>query len=249
MSFRKQRRSLASLLLIFVVLASSSLSFAGKKKDSSPTEQVIDSGSFGIFVKGKRVATEKFEITQTPTMSVAKAELKLDQDNSSQKTELQLSTNGNLIRYEWNENGKGQAIVEPKDEFLVEHVTLTQPQKTAEQPFILPPSTLVLDDGFFSQREILLWRYLATQCQPKKGEQGCTLPEQQYGVIVPRQQTSMQIGVAYKGTQKVNVKGTDLSLQRFELHTDSYDWTVWIDASYKIQKIAVDGEDTEIYRD
>jgi hypothetical protein len=249
MKLRNPFRRPASLLLILIIVSSSSLMYAGKKKEAAVTSQIIDSGTFGIFIKGKRVASEKFEISQSSQMSVAKAELKLEQDSSSQKAELQLTPGGNLVRYEWTENGKGQAIVEPKDEFLVEHVTLTQTQKTAEQPFILPPSTLVLDDGFFSQRELLLWRYLATQCQPKKGEQGCTLPPQQYGVIVPRQQTSMQITVTYKGSQKLNVKGIDLTTQRFELHTEGYDWTVWIDASYKIQKITIDSDETEIYRD
>jgi hypothetical protein len=232
-------------LLLFTPL----FAFAGKKTKTESAGNVVDAGTFGVFVKGKRVASEKFEIQQTPEMSVAKAELKLSDGGGSQTAELHLAPNGNLIRYEWNESGKGEAIVEPKDEFLVEHVTLSDTQKKAEQPFILPASTLILDDGFFSQRELLLWRYLASQCKPKPGEPGCSLASQNYGVIVPRQQTSMQITVEYKGSQKVSIRGTDLELQRFELHTEGYDWTVWIDASYKIQKIVIDAENTEIYRD
>jgi len=239
-----RHRSL-SLVLLFVVLAS--LLAPAAKKTAPGT--VIDSGTFGVYVKGKRVAQEKFEIVQSPDMSVAKAELRVEESKNAQTAELQMAPNGNLIRYQWSENGKGQAVVEPKDEFLVEHVTLTEPQKSAEQPFILPASTLILDDGFFSQREILLWRYLATQCQPKQGEKGCTLPAQQYGVIVPRQQTSIQLTVEFKGSQKVNIKGADMDLQRFELHAEGYDWIIWIDGSYKIQKIAVDAEGTEIYRE
>lgn len=240
-----RHRSL-SLLLIFVLI-SSLFAFAGSKK--APAGQVIDSGIFGVYVKGKRVAQEKFEITQTPEMSVAKGELRVEESKNAQVAELQMAPNGNLIRYQWTENGKGQVVVEPKDEFLVEHVTLTEPQKSAEQPFILAASTLVMDDGFFSQRELLLWRYLATQCRPKEGEKGCTLTSQQYGVIVPRQQTSIQLTVEFKGSQKVNIKGVDQDLQRFELHTEGYDWTIWIDPTYKIQKIAVDAEGTEIYRE
>jgi len=237
----------AIVRVLLLVLSASVLAPASSKK--TVTGQVVDSGTFGIYIKGKRVASEKFEIMQSPEMSVAKGELRLEDAKTAQKAELQLSPNGNLIRYEWSESGKGQLVVEPKDEFLVEHVTLTEPQKSAEQPFILSASTLVMDDGFFSQRELLLWRYLATQCQPKKGEKGCTLGSQQYGVIVPRQQTSIQLTVEYKGSQKVNVKGTDLDLQRFELHAEGYDWIIWIDSSYKIQKIAIDAEGTEIYRE
>lgn len=219
------------------------------KKAKPEAGKVVDSGTFGVYIKGKRVASEKFEIVQTPDRSVAKAELRLEDSKDAQKAELQLATNGDLIKYTWDESGKGTAVVEPKDDFLVEHVTLTENDKKAEQPFVLPASTMVLDDGFFSQRELLIWRYLATHCQVKPGESGCPLKTEQYGVIVPRQQTSMQVTVEYKGSQKLNIKGTDMDLQRFQLSGDNFSWTVWIDASYKIQKIAIDEESTEVYRD
>jgi hypothetical protein len=234
---------------VLLTLTLTSLPSAARSKKNVPAGQVIDSGTFDVFIKGKRVASEKFEITQTPDMSVAKAELRIDDDKTAQNAELQLAPNGDLIHYKWSESGKGEAVVEPKDEFLVEHVTLSEPQKRAEQPFVLPVSTLVMDDGFFSQRELLLWRYLATQCQMKPGDKGCSLASQQFGVIIPRQQTSSQITVEFKGSQKVNIKGTDLDLQRFELHGDGYDWTVWMDAGYKIQKIAIAQESTEVYRE
>jgi len=233
--------------LLLLVLLTSLFASAGSKKTVTGT--MVDSGTFVVYMKGKKVASERFDILQTPEMSVVKSELRIEEPKAEQKAELQLSPGGNLIRYEWSESGKGSAVVEPKDEFLVEHVTLTEGSKAAEQPFILPASTLILDDGFFSQRQLLLWRYLATQCQLKQGERGCTLGPQKYGAIVPRQQTSVQLSVEYKGSQKMNVKGTDMELQRFELHGEGYDWTVWIDAAYKIQKISIDAESTEIYRE
>jgi hypothetical protein len=232
----------AVLLVVFALI---SVCDAAKKNSAD----VIDAGVFGIYVNGRRVASEKFEITQTSGLSVAKAELKIDQAKNAQTAELQLSATGNLVRYQWNEKDQGSAVVEPKDEFLVEHVTLVQPAKTAEQPFILPTSTLILDDYFFSQRQILLWRYLATQCKMKVGDAGCTLAPAQFGVIVPRQQTSMQVGIEYKGPQKVNIKGADQDLRRFELHAEGNDWVVWMDDSYKVQKIAIDADHTEVFRD
>lgn len=235
-----------ALLLLFSSLAPLSLLAHSKK---APAGQVVDSGTFGVYIKGKKVATEKFEVTQTPEMSVATADLHLEETKSDQKAEMELAPNGNLIRYSWTESGKGELVVEPKDDFLVEHVSLTDSSKKAEQPFVLPASTMVIDDGFFSQRELLLWRYIATQCQMKVGEKGCQLGSQQYGVIIPRQQTSAQVTVEYKGSQKVNIRGTDMDLQRFELQGEGYDWTLWIDASYKVQKISIDAEGTEVYRE
>jgi len=242
MSFRNSR-GFATFALFF--LAASLPGWCAKKE----APHVIDSGTFGVYVNGQRIASEKFEITQTPEMSVAKAELKVEQAKSSQNAELQLSATGNLIRYEWKEKDQGTAIVEPKDEFLVEHVNLVQPSKSAEQPFILPPSTLILDDYFFSQRQILLWRYLATQCKPKPGETGCPLSPSQFGVIVPRQQTSMQVSVEYKGQQKVSIRGADQDLSRFELHAEGNDWVVWMDSNYKVQKISIEADHTEVLRD
>ena len=235
--------------LLLLVLPFASLPAHGRSPKKTVTGQVIDSGTFGVYIRGKRVASEKFEIVQTPEMSVAKAELRLEDNKEAQKAELQLAPSGNLIRYQWEQSGKGTAVVEPKDDFLVEHVTLTENDKKAEQPFVLPASTMVLDDGFFSQRELLLWRYLATQCKVKPGQAGCPLAAESFGVIVPRQQTSMQVTVEYKGAQKLNIKGTDVDLQRFQLSGDGFSWTVWIDGGYKIQKIAIDDENTEVYRD
>lgn len=240
----KKYRTIGSLAISVLVLTSLPL-IAGAKKVSG---NMLDSGTFGVYVNGKRVASEKFEILQSPEMSVAKAELKLDESKHPQIAELQLRPNGDLIRYEWSEKEQGTAVVEPKDEFLVEHVTLTQPSKTAEQPFILPPSTLILDDYFFSQRQLLLWRYLGTQCNVKDGK-GCELAPTKFGVIVPRQQTSAQVTVEYTGREKIALRGGERELSRFELHTDGSDWTLWVDEAYKIQKIAIVAEHTEVFRD
>ncbi len=236
---------LASVVALFLVVASLPAWSANKKVSAN----MVDSGTFGVYVNGKRVASEKFEISQNAGMSLVKAELKLEGSSNPQYAELQLAANGDLQHYQWSEKDQGTAIVEPKDEFLIEHVTLSQNSKKAEQPFMLPTSTLILDDYFFSQRQLLLWRYLATQCTPSPDNKGCQLTPSQFGVIVPRQQTSTQVTVQYTGQQKVAIKGTDQDLSRFEIHSEGSDWIVWMDQGYKIQKIAIEAEHTEIYRD
>jgi hypothetical protein len=246
MKFPIRRILVSSLVLAAVALPA----FGGKakKENVANSQRIIDSGTFGVYINGKRIASEKFEITQTSDASVAKSEFKLDEAKNPQNAELRLSANGNLQHYQWSEKDQGQSVIEPKDEFLIEKVTLNT-GKTAEQPFILPTSTLILDDYFFSQRQLLLWRYLAGQCQPKPGEKGCNLIPTQFGVIVPRAQTSAQITVEYSGQQKVKIHEMDRELARFELHMEGNDWTVWVDEAYKIQKITIDAEHTEVYRD
>ncbi len=240
-----QKRGPVSAFLALLLLSSIPSWCATKKSDG----QVIDSGTFGIYVNGKRVASEKFEITQSPELSVARAELKPDQAKNGQTAEMQLSSTGNLVRYEWNEKDVGSAVVEPKDDFLVEHLKVLQPAKSLERPFLLPTSTLIQDDFFFSHRQILLWRYLATQCHPAPNEKGCQLAPTQFGVIVPRQQTSAQITVQYGGPEKVQIKGSDMDLTRFELKVDGSEWKIWMDQAYKVQKISIEADHTEVYRD
>ena len=244
MKFPKYRK-VASFVTSAILLTSLPL-IAGAKK---VTGNMVDSGTFGVYVNGKRVASEKFEIVQSPEMSVAKAELKLEESKNAQMAELQMKPNGDLIRYQWSEKDQGTAVVEPKDEFLVEHVTVIQPAKSAEQPFILPPSTQILDDYFFSQRQLLLWRYLGSQCKMAPGQKGCELKPTQFGVIVPRQQSSSQVTVEYTGQQKVLLRGSDQELSRFRFKTEGGDWNVWVDSAYKIQKIAIEGDNTEVVRD
>ena len=141
----------------------SAVALAGDKpKDGM---KIVDSGSFGVFMNGRRVATETFSIQQGPNGSIATSEFKTDQGNSSQTSqtsELDLSSSGDIRKYEWKElsPGKAQATVVPANEFLTEKIKKTQDDKAEEQPFLLPASTSILDDYFFSQRQILIWRYM-----------------------------------------------------------------------------------------
>jgi hypothetical protein len=68
----------------------------------APTAQVVDSGSFGVFVNGRRVATETFNIEQHVGGSTAKSELKVE-DGSMQRSEMELTDRGDIVRYGWQQ--------------------------------------------------------------------------------------------------------------------------------------------------
>ena len=61
-----------------VVVGCATVLFAGDKKDKAKPAgaQMVDSGSFGIFVKGQRVVTETFTVQQENGVSTVKAQLK-----------------------------------------------------------------------------------------------------------------------------------------------------------------------------
>ena len=217
--------------------------------------QLVDSGSFGIFRQGRRVGTETFTIHQRPDVSATVAQLKIEDgnDKASQTSELQIASNGDLRHYEWKElsPAKAQATVDYQDQFLVEHITLTPGSKPQERAFILPPSTVILDD-FFTHREVLLWRYLATYCGAAISPQGCKLQPSKFGVFMPRQQASTIVALSYEGKDKVTFHGAERELDRFTLQSDDgAAWTFWMESSYpfKLLRIVVPAEGVEVLRD
>jgi hypothetical protein len=142
---------------IFVITIVISSAFAAK----IPNSQVVDSGSFGVYVSGKRVATETFHIEQGTGGSTAKSELKAE--GSVQRSEMELTSRGEIVRYGWQQiqPTRAEVSVVPKDEFLSEIINPGPNQKAFNVPFLMPHSTPIVDDNFFLHREILMWRYRA----------------------------------------------------------------------------------------
>jgi hypothetical protein len=240
-------------LPLLVLLAASLLCTANDKKNQTPAK-VVDSGSFGIFIKGQRVGTEKFEIAQQGNGNITHAELKVDDgaNKAVQKTEMQLSGTGELRHYSWNElsPGKAQATVDPDQQFLMERIVPSPSEKAIDQPFILPASTAILDDYFFSQRELLTWRYLGSSCsQNANGQTECKLSKSQFGVLIPRQRMSALVTVEFIGKEKVIIRGQQVELNRFNLQGEGMDWALWFDDTHKLQRVVIASDFTEVVRD
>jgi hypothetical protein len=240
----------SALLLAGAIISVPAWCFKGSSEG-----QLVDSGAFGVFRQGHRIGTETFSIHQRPDVSVVEAQLKIEEgdDKASQTSELQVASNGDLRHYEWKELSpdKSQATVDYKDEFLVEHVIVTPGSKPQERAFMLPSSTAILDD-FFTHREILLWRYLATYCGAAINPQGCKLQVGKFGVFMPRQQASAIVALAYEGKDKVMYHGAQRELDRFTLQPEEgAPWTFWMEASYpfRLLRILVPAENVEVVRD
>jgi len=236
-----------SLLLI-------SAAARGKDKEIPPAGQGVDSGSFGVFMGGRRAATETFSIVQKNVGSVITSEFKSEQgmNRAVQSAELQLTPTGEIVKYEWKETlpEKIEAVVVPNDEFLIERTTTNPSDKPAEQPFLLPASTSILDDYSFVQREVLLWKYLAMSCRQDKGLLACPLKQRtQFGSLNPHGRTSMPISVEFSGRESLTIRGVPRELSRFELKSDAGDWSLWLDDQFKLIRIVIPDESTEVVRD
>jgi len=236
------------------LLAASSAAAASGKDDKAPTAQNVDSGSFGVFMNGRRVATETFSVHQSSTGSSIVSEFKSEAgaDKAEQRSEWQMSPNGDLRKYEWKEvsPGQSQAMVVPNQEFLTERFRASPQDKELEQPFMLPASSSLLDDYFFVQREVLVWKYLASSCKQDKGALQCPLKQRvQFGALNPHSRSSISVTLEFAGREKVTIRGAEVEMNRLDLKGESGTWTLWVDDQYKLQRIFIQGENTEVVRD
>ena len=251
--FSPVRRMRCALLLVVVsLLASLPLSAAPEK---TPPSQTVDAGSFGVFMDGKRVATETFSIQQGSTGSSVTSTFKTDAGVTAaeQSSELQLAANGDLSNYEWKEvsPGHAQATVAPSQDFLTEHYRNSTDSKPQEQPFLLPASTSMLDDYFFVQREVLAWKYLASSCKQDKGL-ACPLKQAvQFGILNAHSRASALVSVQFSGREKITLHGVEKELVRLDMKTDTGDWALWLDDQdhFKMLRILNPESKTEAVRD
>jgi hypothetical protein len=242
---------------VAVLLACTLASFAADKKEKAKAEpgQAVDSGSFGVFVKGQRVMTETFAIHQTPGGSITKAQLKEASGSAStdQKSSLEITANGELLRYEWSQSTpvSGSLVVLPNNEFLIEKITASGTSKAAEQPFLMPNTTMILDNNFFVQRELLVWRYLGADCKSEGGSLKCQQGPAEFGVLVPQDRTSLRVKMELIGKEKITIHGAERELLRLNLSGEAFEWSLWVDPGqqFKLMRIAIPADDTEVVRD
>jgi len=241
---------------MLVVLCALAVPVASLGSDKpKPRSQIVDSGSFGVFVKGQRVVTETFSVQQENGASTVASQLKetTGTSPSSQKSELQMTASGELIRYEWSETSpvSGSLTVTPKDEFLIEKITASPTAKPAEQPFLMPNTSVILDNNFFVLREVLAWRYLATNCVSEGGAFRCKKESSEYGVLVPQDRTSIRVRMELVGREKVTIRGAERELMRLNLSGEGFTWALWVDEKdqFKLMRVLIADDNTEVVRD
>jgi len=225
-----------------------------KEKEKEHEGKNIDSGSFGVFQNGHRVGTETFSIYETSNGSVIHSEFKTENAPTTavQTSVMQLTASGDIRRYEWNELSpeKAESVVLPNDDFLTQKWRTGPQQKEQEQPYLLPASTSILDDYFFIHREVLAWKFLGAACKQEKGQVQCPLKQRaQFGTMNPHQHSSAPLSAEFLGREKVSLKGGQQDLIKLELKNDAGTWQLWLDDQFKVMRMSVVGENTEVDRD
>jgi hypothetical protein len=248
------QKALTLLRAVAFVVACALPLFAADKTDKSKASvQTVDTGSFGVFVKGRRVLTETFTIQQSNGTSTIHSHLKEAGGSTpptDQKSALEIGENGGLLRYEWSQAGGGSLVVLPNNEFLIEKITASTSAKAAEQPFLMPNTSAILDNNFFVLREVLAWRYLATAlCRGESDKRQCE--PQEFGALVPQDRTSIRVKMALTGKEKVTIRGAERELLRVNLTGEGFEWALWLDEhdQFKLMRIAIPADNTEVVRD
>jgi hypothetical protein len=243
----------SKLLFVLLILAATAVAAEPKKdkKRSKEPVELVDSGSFGVFVNGRRVATESFTIEKRPSMSVVSSQFTVeDGSNAAHSAELQLAPNGDMREYRWKEirPGKAENIVRYAESFITQQVALRPEDKPRDLVYMLPAATQVLDDYFFSHLEVLLWRYMGAGCDIPRGT--CELKKTQFGIFVPRRETPFVAAMEYRGKERVVLRGTEVQLAKFALVIEGEEWSLWMqDQGMKLMRVYIPGSKTEVVRD
>jgi hypothetical protein len=246
-------RMLAFMMALVGCIAASAAPMP-KEKEKEREGQKVDSGSFGVFQNGHRVGTETFSIYQTANGSVIQSEFKTENapTQAMQTSEMQLTAGGDIRRYEWKELSpdKAESVVLPNADFLTQKWSTGPQEKEHEQPYLLPVSTSILDDYFFVHREVLAWKFLGAACKQEKGQVQCPLKQRaQFGTMNPRQHSSAPLSMEFLGREKVSLKSGQQELNKLELKSDAGTWQLWLDDQFKVMRMSVVGENTEVVRD
>ena len=245
--------SAAKLLIFFSCALLCGATAKEKEKAKSPRAQTVDSGSFGVYNSGVRVATETFSIEQGATGNIISSQFKSAQGEqiAEQSSELQLTPSNDLREYTWKATAPERlsATVVPNDAFLIETYVTGSDNKSHDQNFLLPASTLILDDYSFVQREVLMWKYLASSCPSTNKVPSCPMHQKvQFGALNPHARESMSVAIEFAGREKLTIRGTEVELSKFLLTSDTGNWAFWLDDKLKLVRLQSDGG-TEIIRD
>ncbi len=224
-----------------------------KGKEKEHEGKAVDSGSFSVFQNGHHVGTETFSIYETSSGSAIHSEFKSENTPLDvQTSDMELTTKGELRRYEWKELSPGSArsVVLPNGEFLNQKFSAGAGDKEHEKPYLLPAATSVLDDYFFIHREVLAWKFLGMVCKQDKGPLQCPMKERTlFGTMDPHQQTSASLSVEFLGREKVSLKSGAQDLIKLELRNDAGTWQLWLDDQFKVMRMSIVGENTIVDRD
>jgi hypothetical protein len=231
---------------ICTVILLSALAIAADQKGGT----TVDSGSFVVMVGGKRVAKENFTMQQGANGNSVVSTLEFDNGTAKaqQQADLEVGSNGALHKYTWQElkPGKAKVVTEPQDTFIVVHQKMSETDTGKDITHPLDASTTsIVDENFYSHVQVLIWRYMAMNCDAKMQ---CKFEEQKLPVFVPHEDMTQVFTLSYAGDQAILVKKSMMKANKFQVKTEVGEMTVWMDG-VKMVKLSLPGSNVEVVRE
>src|ERR1700686_5108794 len=110
----------------------------------------------------------------------------------------------------------------------------------------MPNTSAIMHNNFFIHRQVLAWRYLATNCQTQEVALRCHLGAVEFGVLVPQDRTSVRVRMELVGREKVTIRGAERELLRLNLKGEAFSWALWVDEKdkFKLMRVLITNDNT-----
>jgi hypothetical protein len=241
---KKSHTSKRKLFVIFVpliaaALAGVAIANAGQKKASQGSILVAEKGKLNIFLDGKSIGHEEFEIAPNGTRWTAKGTTHLSVEGAPATAvtgTLTLQPNGIPVSYEWSsqaEKTNGAHIV---FESSVAKMTL---QMQGARPFqqdltFSSPLILVLDNNLYHQYAVLArlydWAHRGSQT---------------FSVLIPQELTPGTITV--EGTGPASADGK--SYEGLKVTTNDIELMLYLDPNHRLMRLEVPATKAAVVRE
>ena len=234
-----RRNTSALFVLLLTALAGALLAYAGQKKGPAGSVFVADKGKFNIFLDGKSIGHEEFEIAPSGGSWVAKGVTHLSQEGSPAATvtgTLTLQPDGAPIDYEWSSQSdktNGAHLVFSNG---VAKMTLQmQGARPFEQDFTFnSPLIVVLDDNLYYQYDVLAHIYDWS----RRGTQT-------FAVLIPQELTPGTITVDWAGA--VSAEGK--SYEGLKVVTSALEIVLYLDSNHRLMRLEVPSSKAAVVRE
>lgn len=190
---------------------------------------------FALFVSGREIGKEKFNIASTRGHIEAQAEIELRVERDGKvlnfKTFPNLVLDSELrpVTYSWKQKGPQSSSLEL--DFRPSPVQAryrTVAGDVDKRDFTLPKDVLILDDNVFHHYQLIVDRYKLT-----------TGGKQTFQAFVPQEALPGVLTVEDAGEGTVNVQGHPKVLQHLLMTTELTRVDVWVDKQQRLQLVSI----------
>lgn len=226
-------------LLLGLTFTGALLAFGGQKKASPGSLFVTDKGKLNIFLDGKSIGREEFEISRSGANWVAKGTTHISVEGSPATTvtgTLTLQPDGAPISYDWTSqsektNGAHIAFVNGVAKMTLE----LQGARPFEQDLTFnSPLVVILDYNLYSQYAVLARIY----DWPRGGSQN-------FSVLIPQGPTPGSITVDAAGPLSAEGK----SYEGLKVATSDLEVLLYLDSNHRFMRLEVPASKAAVVRE